>query len=478
MPRAGPAPVRRLRTLLPLLLLPACASPIDVDQQMLPHLQAGDPAGALAVLEDSRDQYGTKDEVLYDLERGMLAHYAGRYRESNRSFEAAKRLAELHYTKSVSLEASTWLANDNTRPYYGENFERALLHVFGAINYQALGQRDEALVEIRQLDFFLRRLVDEAGQQNRYRDDAFSHYLAGIFFENDGEPDEARIAYQKALEAYTAHAELYGTPAPESLVWDAARLAEPEPEGEARTALGGHLFGQRLFGEDVARRGRVLVLHYNGRAPYKIDTFVDIAFFQGWPYVNQIEVEGEAERQVARASQIATSLFANDVVRVAFPAYRRVPRRIRYMEVERVGGTRTRRAELMTDVGAIARLDLEDRIHRVRAKAIARAVVKYALGKAAEAAAREAGGDDYGDLAGAVVAVSSALARTASEVADKRAWFTVPDQIWMAVLDLEPGEHRLRLIYRDAQGGIVREEERRVEVEAGGLSFVIARTVE
>lgn len=478
MPGAGPAPARWLRAVLPLLLLPACASPIDVHQRLLPHLRSGDPAAALAVLEAARDDYGARDEVLYHLERGMLAHYAGRFEQSNRSFEAAKRLAELHYTRSVSLEASTWLANDNTRPYYGENFERALLHVFGAVNYQALGQRDEALVEIRQLDFFLRRLVDEAGQDNRYRDDPFSHYLAGIFFESDGEPDEARIAYHKALEAYASHAELYGARVPETLVRDAARLAQQQTGAEAETALGGHLFGQRLFGDGAARRGRVLVLHYNGRAPYKIDTFIDVAFFQGWPYVNKIDVEGEAEREVARASQIATSLFANDVVRVAFPSYRRVPRRIQRLDVQRVGGGRMRPTELVTDVGAIARLDLEDRIHRVRAKAIARAVVKYALGKAAEAAAREAGGDDYGELAGALVAVSSALVRTGSEVADKRAWFTVPDQIRIAVLDLEPGEHRLRLVCRDAQGEIVREEQRRVEVEAGGLAFVIARTVE
>jgi hypothetical protein len=132
----------------------------------------------------------------------------------------------------------------------------------------------------------------------------------------------------------------------------------------------------------------------------------------------------------------------------------------------------------MTDVGAVAEQDLADRIHRVRAKAIVRALVKYALGRLAEEAAREAGGQDYGALAGALVSVSSAVARTASEVADKRAWFTVPDQIWMARFDLEEGDHELKLTYRDRQGGVVREETTQIQVEAGGLGFVILRTLE
>lgn len=406
--------------LLPLVHVFGCVSPRDVNQQMLPHMQARDHGAALAVLEDAEDDYGEKNLVLYHLERGMLQHYAGDFESSNESFEIAKRQAELHYTKSITAEASTFLANDNTRPYYGENFERALIHVFGAINYEAQGKTEEALVEIRQLNFFLRQLVVDDAQDNSYRDDPFSHYLAGIFFELDGDPDEAWIAYKKALTAYASHAELYGTKVPASLSRDAERLASllGAAARDELVALQGHLYGQALF-ED--RRGSVIVLHYNGRAPVKIDTFIDVAFVEGWPLVYKIDVEGEAEEQVARAAQIGTSLLASDVVRVAFPEYREVPRRIARVEIAPNPSSRSVAAELMADVGAIARQDLQDRIVRIRTKAIARAVVKYALGEIAAEAARQAGGQEYGDLAGALVSVSSALVRTASEVADKRA---------------------------------------------------------
>lgn len=465
-----------------LLLLPvaflagACASPTDVHQQMLPYVKARDNRGALAVLEAARKEFGKKNAVLYHLERGMLNHYAGEFAASNESFEKAKRLAELHYTKSVTAEGSTFLVNDNLRPYYGENFERALIHVFGALNYDALGQPDEALVEVRQLNFFLRQLVVDDGQDNAYRDDAFGHYLAALFFEEDGDRDEAWVAYKKALDAYTTWAGLYATPPPPTLRRDARRLAAAlGPWAEREYA---ERYGPEELVPAPPGTGRALVLHYNGRAPVKIDTFIDVAFIQGWPYVNKIDVEGEAERQVAQASQIATSILASDVVRVAFPSYREVPHRIDHVDVEVAGRAAPARAELVENVGAIAQRDLADRIVRIRAKAIARAVVKYALGKLAEKEAREAGGKDYGELAGALVSVSSALARTASEVADKRAWFTAPDQIAMCPLDLPEGDHELRLTYRDAGGSVVRSEKVDVHVEAGRHTFVIVRTVQ
>jgi hypothetical protein len=462
-----------------LLLAPACASPVKVNKQMLPYIESGDHTGALSVLSDAQKQYGDKNAVLYQLELGMLYHYAGRFEESNESFEIAKRLAELHYTKSITAEASTFLANDNTRPYYGENFERALIHVFAAINYQALGMKDEALVEVRQLNFFLRQLVVDDGQDNYYRDDAFAHYLAAIFYEEDGDLDEAWVAYQKALDAYAEFGEVYGVASPPSLRRDARRLTARLgvwAEDEFAERYGPEL--QLAHLEKGEGDGRVIVVHYNGRAPVKIDSFIDVAFAHGWPYVNQIDVDDEDAANVARASQIATSLLADDVVRVAFPEYRSVPHRIDHVEIQLEGSRQVVHAELVENVGAVARRDLADRIHRIRAKAIARATVKYALGKIAEEAAKEAGGNEYGDLARGLVAITSALVRTASEVSDKRGWFTVPDQIWMSQLYLPEGEHLLRLTYRDGLGGVVRQREVEVQVEAGGHRFVILRTVE
>jgi len=463
----------RLVSLIAVALSVACASPRKTNQEMLQHMQAGDPMAAIGVLDLAReDAYGEKNEFLYHLERGMLLHYAGQWAESNQSFAAASRVADELYTLDLSGELATWMSNDNARPYYGQNFERALVHMFGALNYKELGQYADALVEIRQLNYLLRKMVVD-GETNTYDDDAFAHYLAGIFFSERGENDEAFVAYKLALDAYAQYPAKYGIATPPSLRRDAARTAQ---------LLGGWAVREleEKYGkfEAVASSdgdGEVVVLHYNGQAPEKIDVFIDVAFGEGWAYVNQIKAEDEGDEQVAQATGLAASIAATDSIRVAFPEYRRIPRRIRSMSVAS-GGDPAVNAELVESVGAIAEKDLADHIARIRTKAIARAVVKYAIGKAAQEAAKQVGGN-YGQLFGAAIQVTSAIVRNASEVADKRAWFSAPEEIWLARLDLTPGDHVLDLTYRDENGGVVSSQQVKVTVAEGKRSFVFVRTM-
>jgi hypothetical protein len=453
----------------------ACASPRKVNQDMLAFMQAGDHLGAVAVLDEAKDSaYKEKNAFLYYLERGMELHYAGEYEQSNTSFHEASRLAEELYAVSISGEVATFMVNDNARPYYGQNFERALVHAFSALNYQGLGDFSEALVEIRQLNLFLRKLTVD-GETNTYDDDAFAHYLAGIFFAESGELDEAFIAYKKALDAYAAYAGKYGVKTPATLYVDAGRTARKLGRwavDELREKYGN-------IQADIPKEGsgQAVVLHYNGRAPVKIDVFIDMAFGDGWAYVNQVKAKDEDSEEVANASGMISAIAGTESVRVAFPEYQRVPKVIQRMSVRAGEDGRPVPAVLVENIAAIAEKDLSDHIGRIRAKAIARAVVKYAIGRAAEEAAKQAGGS-YGALAGALIKATSAVVRGATEVADKRAWFTVPEEIWISQVDLPAGDHTLEIRYHDAQGGVVSSEEAQVTITPGLKSFVVVRTLE
>lgn len=135
----------------------------------------------------------------------MLLHLDSQYSPSNLAFESAKQLAEKLFTKSLSKELSTLLVSDNLRPYYGEDFERALLHVFSALNYHLMGDATGALVEARQVDFLLTKLQTDHGHKNIYTEDAFVRYLMGLLYENQGEINDAYISYWKSLEAYGSY---------------------------------------------------------------------------------------------------------------------------------------------------------------------------------------------------------------------------------------------------------------------------------
>jgi hypothetical protein len=139
------------------LLLIGCATTLSL-RELNSFVLKNEFASAAEQVEKKKSGYGEKNALLYSLDRGMLLHFAGQYTESNQALETAKKTAQELFTKSVTAHLSTFLINDLMTPYYGEDFERALIYLFSALNYAALNQGEDALVECRQLDSFFRAL--------------------------------------------------------------------------------------------------------------------------------------------------------------------------------------------------------------------------------------------------------------------------------------------------------------------------------
>ena len=98
----------------------------------LKRLEQSDYAGALAKLEKPD---GKTNKLLYRFEKGLIHHYQGEYDLSNQEFEKAERLIDQLYTKSISRELAALVTNDAIRAYSGEEFERAFIHYYRALNY-------------------------------------------------------------------------------------------------------------------------------------------------------------------------------------------------------------------------------------------------------------------------------------------------------------------------------------------------------
>lgn len=98
--------------------------------------------------------------------------------------------------------------------------------------------------------------------------------------------------------------------------------------------------------------------------------------------------------------------------------------------------------EVVSDLDAYARATLKDEQPRLLAKTITRAVAKQiVVGGAAEAAKKSPGGP----LLAAVVDLVGSTAATVSEVADLRAWTTLPDHIEGTLIDLPAGSYSLEI---------------------------------
>jgi hypothetical protein len=456
------------------LFITACASPggVQVRVNQLTALEKYDEAAAL-VEKEKFANYGEKNALLYDLDRGMLLHLAGKYADSNEAFEKAKALSKTLYTKSVTTEAGTFLVSDNLRPYVGESFERAMVSLFCALNYLLLEQGMDALVETRQVDAYLTKLKTDQGQKNTYVEDAFARYLAGLIQEDQGEVNDAFISYYQALGAYDTYKKNYGLEAPRELVRDALRTAQKLGFSD-RVAEIKKRWGDASAAPWPKGAGEVVVLHYQGLPPRKVDTFFEISVVKGLVFVDAQRPVGQEAQQVEEARTVLRSAVSDQMIRIAFPSFEPAPYEIRGMTV-RSEGSDEHAADPAQDIGAIAAKDLKDRIGRERAKAIARAVIKWSLTQKASKKAKE----KWGEGAAFLLKAGMQVMASATEMSDKRSWGTLPDRINVARLVLPEGEHDVHVAFRTAAGSLVSSKDvEHVKVRAGHKTFIFVRTAQ
>jgi hypothetical protein len=293
--------------------------------------------------------------------------------------------------------------------------------------------------------------------------------LAGLLYESRGEINDAYISYYKALEGYDVYQKLYQTPRPPHLVDDALRTARHMGFSD-KVAEIEKRWGEAALPHRPAGAGEVVVLHYAGLGPEKVDSFFEISVYNGWPYVQQVDTQSQDDTQIEQAQAVMRSLAADKMIRVAFPKYRRNTSQISALAVE--GSSRTWRGSVVEDVGAIAIRNLEDRVGRTRGRAIARATVKYLLAQQVGKAVEE---NDEG--LGFLVKALLQAAAAATEVADKRAWRTLPDRVEMVRVALPEGSHTLTLKFLNAAGAPVETRSLPpLPVARGRRTFLIVRS--
>lgn len=448
--KAAPAKARILAGAV-LLLLAGCSSgPSGKSKQSVNTLLAEQNfAGAEQFIDKIKEnEYKKKNLVLFYLDKGLVQHHAGRFKESDESFDTAEKRMEELYTKSVSQAAGMFVLNDNTVDYSGEPYERALTNVFRALNYVFLNQFDDALVESRKVEQFLQELNDKLGGKKVYRDDAFAHYLCALLYADQGKKDDARISKDAADQAYGWYAKDYNTPAPQ--------FDLPKGGGD---------------------HGELVFIHYNGVAPRKFSRTFQIAWGEAIALAKQSDDEDKQKFENGLRAGIL-----GKAITVAFPEYKQDPFRITASEVSVDDGKDASPTIVMEDISAIATKTLADRVNLIRARAIARATVKFVLAeqvaKAGDKGCDKAPG---GYLAQKACKMAShGLAHgvaAATEVADTRSWTTLPSQIRMARLKLAPGKHDLTVSFKDKTGAVVSSHVfKDVEISKSKRTYIGYRT--
>ena len=482
----GALPPRPAPELLPPASPLRSTSLADADAWLRHHLMEGDFDAALHLLSRS-SKAAPRDELHRRLQLGVVLHAAGRYAESNEALEWAEREAEERYTRSVTRAVGSLVVNDGVLAFVPTPPERAMVPYYRMLNYLALGDMQEALVEARRAGALLagREPKDGCGGE------PFLEYLSGLVFQAAGERNDALVSLRRAEAEFGACAAKEEIAPPPLLGADLVRAARDA--------------GVRAVADSAARRygvpsttadaGDLVVVVEHGWVAHRAHRDLHVPLF---PEEAEALEGSEGEGFEAAAARVSTRLLENalqeaawghsyddhpvsqwaaamegaHVLKLSWPAYRRDAVRAAEARV-RVDDTVVV-APVVEDVSGSVVRAFDGTRPLVLTRAVARSFTRYVAARELEKKAEEKGGEVAAFVAGRL----ANLAGNALERADLRSWSLLPDRISVARLSLPPGEHTVRVEVRSPDGGVEVVEVGRVTVPPRGRVFRSVRVWE
>lgn len=429
-------------------------------------MQSGSYKEAILEVENSKDKYGEKNILLFYLDSGILNHYAENFAASRASFEFAKSIFDDFYTKSVSAGAFSMLYNDASMPYYGENFERSYITFFQSLNYILDSQNNESAVEARQADTLFKFFIS---QKSFYQSDAFIEYFMGLVYENAGYLNDASISYYAALKSYSGTNNLSGIAVNDDIV-DDAYTSSLKLGFHSRAAEIKKQYPGAKRKEIPKNCGELIIVDYNGIIPKKTETVFRLAMNDAWLYMNAANVDSVEMTDYQRASSIGVSAFANDFVQFSIPSYKNQPPIVYSFTAE--SGSSKRQSYTAQDLGQLAKTFFDKNFAKLFAKTAARAVIKFVLSKQTSAYLEK----QYGATAGLLAKIATNVYTASTEIADLRAWRTLPSNILMARMYLPSGLNEISIKYFDRNFRQIKSETLTVNITEGKKNFAIVKT--
>jgi hypothetical protein len=368
-----------------------------------------------------------RDVLLYLLDLGLSLHSAGKYAESNQYFFKADKIAEIKDYTSLSTESATLLTSDNIKDYKGEDFEKILINTYLSMNYAALGNYEDALVEARRVNQKLYRMVHEGSR--KYKQNAFARYLSAAIYEAEGNFNDAYVDYK---ETYKLAPEF---PALGRDLWRMAKLNSDRDDMEkwdAEYKLTAVDHKQALAAAPRSGRGEIIVIYENGISPVKRPnpSFSQLPKF--YPRSNPVQ----HARVDVRAS-VGTTL-ASAGAPEAPVAY-------------------TADTALLENIEATAIQNLDEKYGGLVAKKIAGIIAKEVVA------------DQIGRRTDPLIGFLAKVAFYVSDQADVRSWNLLPRDLQIARIAVEPGSYTVRVSPIGAGRALA---DKTLQVSAGKKVFV------
>ena len=185
--------------LVALSALEGCASHSERTLPVRSALDAGDPHGAIFLLNQTMGVQGEgdlpadmgSDNALYVLDRGSIQQSIGRFDHSKSDLEAAdKAIDMLDLAHDAKDSIGEYVFSGSSGKYQAPPYEKLLVNTLDMLNYLEQKDLNGARIEARRLAVMQKYVRDDL-QEGENPVLGLGALLAGLTFEKSGQADEA-----------------------------------------------------------------------------------------------------------------------------------------------------------------------------------------------------------------------------------------------------------------------------------------------
>ncbi len=360
-----------------LIYCTACQTFYQQHQKLANALQQNDYAKAE---KQAQKMQKKKNQLLYYLHQGSIAHMQQQYIRSNYLLEKAHRYQAVNNQSWLQASFDS-IANTQLKDYQGEIHEILLLYYYKILNFLQLQKYTHALVECRRLDIQLKKLK-ELYQTNHkknytYARDAFIHMLMGIVYQINHAYNDAYIAYKHAIQIYEEdYLPYFDIDIPEQLKQDILYVAY-QIGFYKEMAMYERKFNKQYHPPKQKKTKEIICFWHNGLGPIKDTSYLVFLLFKNQAGILHFENE---EHQLSFAFPCVGNEGSKHwsehikMLKVAFPKY--VERNPIYDEASINCQGKKYPLVLVQNIHAIATQVLKQQRKKILAKTLLKLAIK------------------------------------------------------------------------------------------------------
>jgi hypothetical protein len=413
----------------------------------------------------------SNEKLLYMMEAGIMLHTAGEYQKSNEFLLEAARFAE-DQKISVRKQAASVLLNEEKTRYHGEEFERVLIHMYAGINFLMQQNYQSARVEFNRVS----RRLDELRRNNEevYQQNIMARYLTALCYEiiaeidnDEGALEFAYIEYKRILEMRPDYTQVQK---------DLLRLAHMMRDKEDQRKWGSRFKNVKM--PEYKKKGELVVIHQSGRGAFKKSrgTLLADATMKG---AIIISINNMSLKQ---GVTIGAVMVALNSIEHPIPDYMSAPNKTDHIAIVSADGSKLGRTYVLEDIEKTARLSAEKRYEDTREKVAAgvavKAVATIASSIAAEKIAEQTPLKDASKLIGFLAGAGIGTALASQIKPDLRCWRSLPSNLQVSRIFLDPGKYTFYLQQVDNNGKNFAAEKVQVEIKENEKTIINRRTLQ